>query len=53
VFRAKKYPNRPLQTLVLGAPEFSASAAAVQAQVQKLMHSIVGGRLRSDREPRR
>ncbi|HKN08405.1 MAG TPA: hypothetical protein VJ376_02835 [Pseudomonadota bacterium] len=38
----KKYPNRLLQTLAIGAREFYADDAAVQAQ--KLMHSMVGGK---------
>jgi len=40
----KQFPNRPLQTLAIGAPEFYADDAGVQAQVQKLIHSMVGGK---------
>ena len=36
----KKYPNRPLVSEALGAPAFYADDAVVQAQVQKLLHSI-------------
>jgi hypothetical protein len=39
-----EYPNRPLKTLVLGAPELYADDAAVRAQLHKLMHSIVGNK---------
>ncbi len=38
----KKYPNRPVQTLVLGAPEFYADDALVQAQLRKVIHSMAG-----------
>ena len=38
----KKYPNRPVQTLALGAPEFYADDALVQAQLQKVIHSMAG-----------
>ena len=31
----KQFPNRSLQSLTLGAPEFYADDAAVQAQLQK------------------
>jgi arylsulfatase A-like enzyme len=40
----KQFPNRPLQSLTLGAPEFYADDAAVQAQLQKVMHSMVGNK---------
>ena len=40
----KKYPNRPVQTLALGAPEFYADDAAVQAQLQKVIHSMAGNK---------
>jgi arylsulfatase A-like enzyme len=33
----KKYPNRPVQTVVLGLPEFAAGDALVVAQIKKMM----------------
>ena len=40
----QEYPNRPLQSEALGAPQFYADDAAVQAQVQKLIHSMSGNK---------
>jgi hypothetical protein len=38
----KKYPNRPVQTVALGAAEFYADDAIVQAQLQKVIYSMAG-----------
>ena len=40
----KKYPNRPIQTVTLGAAEFYAGDAIVQEQVRKLIHSMAGNK---------
>ena len=40
----KKYPNRPIQTLTLGAAEFYADDAVVQAQLHKVIHSMAGNK---------
>jgi arylsulfatase len=40
----KKYPNRPLVSEALGAPAFYADDAVVQAQAQKLLHSIAANK---------
>jgi hypothetical protein len=34
--------HRPVQTSVLGAPEFYADDAVIQEQVRKLIHSMAG-----------
>ncbi|MGZ4710294.1 MAG: sulfatase-like hydrolase/transferase, partial [Acidimicrobiales bacterium] len=36
----KEHPNRPIQTVVLGAAEFYADDALVQAQVKKMLHGL-------------
>jgi hypothetical protein len=40
----KKYPNRPVQTLALGAAEFYADDAIVQEQLRKVIHSMAGNK---------
>lgn len=36
----QEHPNRPIQTVVLGAAEFYADDALVQAQVKKMLHGL-------------
>ena len=40
----QEFPNRPIQTVTLGAAEFYTSDAIVQQQVKKLIHSMVGNK---------